>query len=348
MNLSVKYLIPGMELLEDIKDKELLSGEILDDKKISILKESKIEYVTIKTSSEFDTVNNAVRSLIKSIIESDNIDEMHDLALLITDLVDRAEELKFNLNVYLKDDYNHLENTIILSAILAKKYNEVTEHDLQVDLENTIYASILQDIGRRAKKSETLSFLKENYADDLVEFKRLIPDLDLGIFDNYDSKYHPLYSYFFCKYYKTSDDVKMAVLLHHEKESGENSLINTPLQEKESESYARIARILKLTDLFDIIVRNNVLNNPNNPYVNLGRQIDTIVASSFVNARLTNILKTIVPIYQVGMHVLLSDGTIGVVSENDSNEYNNPAVVDLNGKEIDLQEENITIIKQAN
>ena len=296
MNLSVKYLIAGMELAEDIENVNLLSGEILDDKLITTLKESKVDYVKIKTDSEFDTINESIRNLIKSFIEGDNIDEMHDLAIFITELVSKSNELRFNLDIYLKEDYNHLVNTIILSSLLAKKYNEITEKELQVDLENTIYAAILQDIGRRAKKSETLSFLKENYSNDLVEFKRLIPNLDLGIFDNYDSKYHPLYGYFFCKYYKTSDDVKMAVLLHHEKESGGNSLINTPLHEKENEAYARIARILKLTDLFDIIIRNNVINNPTNPYTNLGRQIDTIVASSFVNARLTNILKTIVPI----------------------------------------------------
>ena len=109
----------------------------------------------------------------------------------------------------------------------------------------------------------------------------------------------------------------------------------------------RIAKIIKLADLFDIIVKNNCLENPDNPYINLGKSIDTIVSSSFVNARLANILKTIVPIYQVGMQVLLSDGTVGIIKANDANDYNTPTVVDLNGKEIDLRDENITVLKQS-
>ncbi len=140
----------------------------------------------------------------------------------------------------------------------------------------------------------------------------------------------------------------MAVLLHHEKECGELSLLNTPLDSKENEEYARIARIIKLADLFDIIYRNNVLKKKDNPFDGIGGQLDAIVASNFVNAKLTNILKTIIPIYQVGMKVLLSDGTVDIISKNDSNDYNNPTVVDLNGDYINLREEFLQVIKQVN
>ena len=347
MRILSKYVIAGMELASELKEVNLDSGIIINEDIIKTIKNNNIDYLDIKTNSEFDTINDSIKRLIENILASDNVDEMHDLAIFLTQLVKESSELKFDLSIYLKNNYNHLVNTIILSALLAKKYNEITEKDLQVELENVIYAAIIEDIGRRAKKEETLKFLKDKYSDDLIECNRLIPDRDLKILDNYDSKYHPLYGYFFCKYYKTSESVKMAVLLHHEKENGTNSLFNTPLSTVDNEEYGRIAKIIKLADLFDIIVKNNCLENPDNPYINLGKSIDTIVSSSFVNARLANILKTIVPIYQVGMQVLLSDGTVGIIKANDANDYNTPTVVDLNGKEIDLRDENITVLKQS-
>lgn len=348
MKISSKYLHYGMELNEDIKELNLFNGQVLLNESINILKENNYDYIDIKVSSEFDTINLVIRRLIKNILESDNIDELHDLSLFLKEIVASSKELKFDTGIYLRSDDNHVVNTIIIASLLAKKYNDVTEHDMQVDLESTIYAAILADIGRRAKTPDTLKFLNKEYKSEIKEFKKLVPDLKSSILSEYDSKYHPIYSYFFCKYYKTSDNVKMAVLLHHEKESGTSSLLNTPLDSQESNEYARIARILKLADLFDIIYRNNVLSNQSDPFSNIGRQIDTIVASSFVNARLANILKTIIPIYQIGMRVQLSDGTIGVVSDNDANDYNNPTLVDLNGEVIDLRKENIRIIKQAN
>lgn len=346
MKISNKYLRSGMELQECLENLNLDSGTILTSRIISKIKKTDINYVDIKVSSEFDTFNDSIKELIKSILRSDDVNELHDLALLLTEIVESSGHLKFDTSIYLKNSYCHIANTIIISALLAKKYNEITEQNLKIDIESTIYAAILEDIGRRAKNTNTLKLLKDNYEKDLKEFKKLIPDLNMELLDKYDSKYHPIYSYFFCKYYKTSENVKMAVLLHHEKESGDLSLLNTPLNTKETEEYARIARIIKLADLFDIILRNNVIKNKDNPFVGIGRQIDTMVASSFVNARLANVLKTLIPIYQVGMKVLLSDGTIGVISENDPNDYNNPSLLDLSGNEIDYREESIYVVRK--
>lgn len=348
MKLASKYLNAGMELSEEIPELNLSENLILTDNIVAILKNNNIDYIDIKVSSEFDTFSPSIKNLIKSILKSDDVNELHDLAVFLTEIVSNAKELKFDTSTYLSQDYSHMVNTIIITSLLAKKYNEISESTLQVDIESAIYASILADIGRRAKNKETLHFLKENYNEDLKEFRKLVPNLKLSLFSKYDSKYHPIYSYFFCKYYKTSENVKMAVLLHHEKESGELSLLNTPLESKEDEEYARIARIIKLADLFDIIYRNNALNKTDNPFDGIGRKLDAIVASNFVNAKLTNILKTIIPIYQVGMKVLLSDGTVGIISATDANDYNNPTVVDLNGDFINLREESLQVIKQAN
>lgn len=348
MKIASKYLTAGMELSEDIPELNLKENFILTEDIVAILKKNNIDYIDIKVSSEFDTFSQPIKNLIKNVLNSGDVNELHDLAVFLTEIISNAKELKFDTSIYLSQDYSHIVNTIIITSLLTKKYNEISESTLQVDLESSIYASILEDVGRRAKNKETLKFLKENYSDDLKEFRKLVPNLKLSLFSTYDSKYHPIYSYFFCKYYKTSENVKMAVLLHHEKESGESSLLNTPLDSKENEEYARIARIIKLADLFDIIYRNNVLKKKDNPFEGIGRQLDAIVASNFVNAKLTNILKTIIPIYQVGMKVLLSDGTVGIISKNDSNDYNNPTVVDLNGDYINLREESLQVIKQVN
>ena len=59
-------------------------------------------------------------------------------------------------------------------------------------------------------------------------------------------------------------------------------------------------------DLFDVLLISNVNENPKKPFASLNDQIDKIVNSGFVNEKLTDILKKVIPLYQIGTKVDLS------------------------------------------
>ena len=98
MRILSKYVIAGMELASELKEVNLDSGIIINEDIIKTIKNNNIDYLDIKTNSEFDTINDSIKRLIENILASDNVDEMHDLAIFLTQLVKESSELKFDLS----------------------------------------------------------------------------------------------------------------------------------------------------------------------------------------------------------------------------------------------------------
>lgn len=237
-------------------------------------------------------------------------------------------------------------NTINIAIIVTSKYNELSKKEKKIPIRDIALSSIMQDIGRSAKDEFIFNRLKNKYDHVIEGLIEEYPNITREVFLEYNSKYHPVYSYLTSLNYDINDNIRKSILLHHEKENGDNSLLGVPLStQPEGELYVDMARILKLSDLFDILIAKNIQDNPDNPFKDLGKQIDKMVSSGFVNAKMTNILKNMIPLYQVGTKVLLSDGTIGLVASNDANNYNNPIITDLKGEYIDLDKEELSIIK---
>ena len=84
MRILSKYVIAGMELASELKEVNLDSGIIINEDIIKTIKNNNIDYLDIKTNSEFDTINDSIKRLIENILASDNVDEMHDLAIFLT------------------------------------------------------------------------------------------------------------------------------------------------------------------------------------------------------------------------------------------------------------------------
>ena len=349
MKLNSYNLMEGLCLLEDIEKEQisLKKGKKLTTDDIEKIKMMDIEEVSILVGDNYNTFNQEFDEIIDSTLNSNDFDKYLCLAKLMSNIVTEEEILQYDLSTYFSENYNHLVNTIKISMILAKKFNEVTEKNKQLNLLYVALAAILEDIGRKAKDESVLADLNKRYGSIIDELILKYPILTKYNFLSYNSKYHPIYSYLISLDYEIDEEVRLAILLHHEKEDGDNSLLNSPLSKLEECEYVNIARIIKLADLYDIIISTNVNNNPNNPFEGIGKQIDKMVASDFVNAKLTNILKNVIPIFQVGTKVILSDGTKGIIESNDANEYNNPKVVDLNGNPVDLDKENITVIRHS-
>lgn len=351
MLLATTDLIAGMILYEDlsldIDDFSFPKGHILTSRDIVRIHERGIKEVKIKIGDKYNTFSSSFNNLVRETISSNDFEKISKLSIIYEDIITANDILLYDIGSYLnQENYNHLVNTTNIAVIITKKYNELVNKEDRISIKDIALASLLQDIGRNAKEPFILNRLKNKYEAVINSLCQEYSNIDENIFVIYNSKFHPVYSYLLTLNYDINDDVRKAILLHHEKESGENSLLGKTFKELGDETISiNMARILKLADLYDILLAKNTSEKESCPFKDIGKQIDKMVASGFVNALLTNILKTMIPIYQVGMKVLLSDQTIGQVEANDPNNYGNPIVTDLSDNYIDLEKENLTIIK---
>lgn len=345
-------LTTGMILLDDLSldttgNFSLSSGHRLTKRDIVRIVERGIDTVNIKIDDKYNTFNSSFNNLVLEIINSHDFARMQQLSEIYDEIIKSSDFLQYDIGSYFKsDEYNHLVNTINISVIVASKYNDLTKKEKKIPIQEIAMAAIMQDIGRTAKDEFILNRIKNKYDKVIEDLISEYPNIDNEIFFQYDSKYHPVYSYLISLNYDLNENIRKSILLHHEKESGNNSLLGVPLSTLNDDNlYVDMAKILKLADLFDILIAKDIRDNPQQPFKELSKQIDKMVSSGFVNAKLTNILKNMIPLYQVGTKVLLSDGTIGLVASNDANNYSNPCVTDLKGMGIDLDKEELSIIK---
>ena len=61
MRILSKYVIAGMELASELKEVNLDSGIIINEDIIKTIKNNNIDYLDIKTNSEFDTINDSIK-----------------------------------------------------------------------------------------------------------------------------------------------------------------------------------------------------------------------------------------------------------------------------------------------
>lgn len=343
-------LTAGMTLLEDLSldkngDYLLNSGHVLTKRDIVRISERGIETVNVKINDKYNTFNSSFNTLVLEIITSNDFEKMQKLSEIYEEIVKSTDIFQYDIGSYFKESYNHLVNIINIALIVASKYNDLAKKDKKIPIKDLALAAIMQDIGRSAKDEFILNRLRNKYDNIINSLIDEYPNINNEVFLEYNSKYHPVYSYLISLNYDLNDNIRKSILLHHEKESGNNSLLGTPLNTLPEELYVDMARILKLADLFDILIAKNIQDNKDQPFEYLGKQIDKMVSSGFAEAKMTNILKNMIPLYQVGTKVLLSDGTVGLVESNDANNYNNPNITDLKGEYIDLDKEGLSITK---
>lgn len=345
-------LTSGMILLEDLyldssSDFKLDAGHVLTKRDLVRIEERGIKNVNIKIDDNYNTFNSSFNALVIEVITSNDFERMQKLSEIYEEIIKSTDILQYDLGSYLNlENYNHLVNTINIAVIVTSKFNDLSPKNKKIPIKDIALAAIMQDIGRSAKDDYILSRLKNKYENVIKELVNEYPNINKEIFTTYDSKYHPVYSYLISLNYDINEDIRKSILFHHEKESGENSLLGVTLSTlPDDQIYVDMAKILKLADLYDLLIVKNVQDNQDAPFNDLGKQIDKMVSSGFVNAKITNILKNMIPLYQVGMKVLLSDGTIGLVASNDANNYSNPIITDMKGEYVDLDKEDLSVIK---
>lgn len=349
MNLDVIYLRNNMIISKDIIINEEVvypKETIVNSDVINKLKAHGITSVDVYTGEKYCTFGTTFNRFVDELIKSNQLDKIEYLANLYKQISENTDYLFFDSRKYITSEFNasnHNINIINMAIILGDSFNKINSKNDQIPIDKLALCAILQNIGRTALDENVLNRLKNKYD---VEINKLIeeyPNIPTNILDEYNSKFHPVYSYLLVKDFSLSEDVAKVTLLHHESENAETTLIGQNLIDIEDKTIQNICRILKIVDLYDVLIFKGKENNPDYPFREIGINLNKLVSSGFINAKLTNLLKIALPLYREGMKVLLSDETTGIISLVDNLDITKPKVKDLNGNSIDLDYENIEI-----
>lgn len=346
MNLIfTKDLVPGMCTGEDIISKRgfikiLAQGAILNQSQINRLKAWGLPFIYIDdnttkdvniavnlTKTEFtkgyhETIDKIVHAFkhIKKFKEVPIV-QMQELIdqkiILLVETIGVLEHLH-DIRCYSEYTFNHSLNVAIIAGILGKWCNYQ-----RAELKDLILAGLLHDIG---KLSIPLSILNKPDRLSAEEFVII--------------KSHPQESYQLIKNTQISESVKLGIWQHHECLDGSGyplGLIGTEICSE--------AKIIAISDIYDSITSDRVYRHKMTPFEALDLLADSMFKKLEPNACLT-FIKNMCN-YFTGSNVVLSNGVkakIIAFSAKD-NCFTKPVVYAQDGKFLDLQKEDLCIIK---
>lgn len=346
MKLDIKYLVPGMELVADVYPEHnpnvylLGRGKVLTSKDITSLRQKGITTVDVRIDDYSQTFNDVFQEMVKETIANHKLEAIKDIALKYKEIADMTEDYRIDMKKYLTHDMNpkqHGVNTVNMAIALAGTYNRIVGKSDQIPIERMAEAAMLQDIGRLAKDERVLISLDSRYSNFVKKLRQKYPNIPEDILENYRSEYHALYSYLLVKDSNLESSVTRAILFHHEREKGTKGPIGVELSTLSEDGLStKMSMILKLCDMYDILLYQGKERVPEMPFKEIPQAIDKMVANGFVNPYWANMIKMVVPVYPNGVRVELSDGTIGIVYSQNSNDMLRPVVRDLKHNIIEL------------
>ena len=212
--------------------------------------------------------------------------------------------------------YSHSVNVALYSMLIAK-WLDLPEDTIQ----EVIKAGLLHDIGKAKIPDEILN-----------KNGKLTPE-EFDIM-----KKHPIYGYDLIKDISyISEDVKGAVLSHHERIDG-SGYPNGDLDD----SISLLAKIVSVADVYDAMTQNRVYKNRASPFeafelfLTIGKQI---FDGTVLNAFMKNI-----PAFYIGADVALSNGDVGQIVYIPPQDILNP-IINVGFNYIDLsQESNLKVL----
>jgi HD-GYP domain-containing protein (c-di-GMP phosphodiesterase class II) len=230
-------------------------------------------------------------------------------------------------------DYSKLSKVVdnILDEILSRKVDLINVKDVRMQDEQTFAHSVnvcVTSIALATKLSIPVSKIKSIAMGALLHDigKALLPSSLLNKTktltpqENEEMKKHPLLGYNLIKdNAETTATTKVAVLMHHEHIDGNGYPMNLS-----GDKIHYSARIITVCDEFDSTINDK---NDNNVH-NTTDAVEYLIGASghiFDKSIVDELLK-IVPIYDAGSIVLLSNGILGIVVKNNSVNLTRPVV----------------------
>ncbi|MCL2717886.1 MAG: HD-GYP domain-containing protein [Lachnospiraceae bacterium] len=240
----------------------------------------------------------------------ESIEKIDDLSQTLVDIIYGDENVGISLDeLKCSDEYTfkHSLDVAAISIMIGKMLG-LSEQELK-DLST---AGLLHDLG------------KTRIPSDILNAQRKLTDIEFKMM-----KTHPVYGYQNIMEIKTiPDHVKLGVLQHHEKWSG-----NGYPQKLPGDKICLFARILTVADVYDALVTARPYKAAFSP----SHAVEMMMAmtADFDIHILRVFLRSIV-LYPVGSQVLLSNGEIATVVKNNKENILRPEVVNAEGKKYDL------------
>lgn len=357
MEWETEYLIPGMVLKNDLIQENgqdtaplIPAGKVITVEDIVRLKRHKIDKIEIEEYNE--TFFELFRNFAVSAIKSYNLSSISNIAALYEYIAKKNPDFKFDMTRYLDEDIElsrHDVNVANMAVAMVSKYNKTVAVDDRIPVKEIAEVALLSDIGRRAKTPNILGIMKQKYGHMLDKFQKIYPNIPNDIFDYYHKNFHQFYGYLILKGSTLNNTQLTSLLLHNEKEVGKMGPLGVEMGKQDSKLQSvKMAKILKVCNLYDILLYRAKEENPEQPFGKINEEMDKMVASGITDPYWTKLIKTVVPVYPLGEKVELSDGTIGVVSGYNEYDMSKPHVCDLNGNNVDLYKEQLVIIGLCN
>lgn len=326
---------PGMQLAYNMYDADghtlICSGCFLTEFYLRRLKDYKFEgvYITDELSSDIKiepVISPELRTEAFLSVKQSNVDDCKVVARkIVEEIVDKAQ-----LSLDLKDlrsfdgcTYAHSVNVAILSCVigLGLKLDES-------ELEQLVMAGLLHDLGKLVIPPEILNKPSRLTNE---EFSLM--------------KTHSALSYELIKErLDISEEVKMAVLYHHENVDGSGYPEGIS-----GEDMSIFTKIIHIADVYDALVSKRPYKNPYSPY----EACEYLMGGGGIlfDPKVVESLLMYVPLYPKGTQVKLSDGREGVIVDNAGARNLRPLIRLLDRTTLDLLEPknfNITILHEVN
>lgn len=206
--------------------------------------------------------------------------------------------------------YSHCVNVALYSLLIAK-WLDLPEAQIQ----EVIQAGLLHDLGKVKIPSEILN--KEG---------KLTPE-EFDVI-----KKHCMYGYDLIKdIINISDNVKSAVLLHHERVNGSGYPFGL-----HDNAISLYAKIISVADVYDAMTQNRVYKSKASPF-----DVFEMFLSGWMQRFDSTVLNTFlknIPSYYIGAEVLLSNGEIGQIVYIPPQNIISP-VIDVGTDYIDLSDQ---------
>lgn len=264
-------------------------------------------------------------------------------------IAEKTSDFKFDMTRFLNEDYEFKKNDVniaCMSVALATKYNKMVAAADRIDVQRMASIALLSNVGCRAKIPQVLNKLREDHKSMLSNYIPMYPNLPKDVLDKYYPAFIPFYSYLILKEtFKFSEAELTAVLIKKEKEKDKSGLLGRNLgKDNPNELSVKMGKILRICTHYNNLLYKSKLQNVEQPFGKMNTYLDTMVAHGLSDVYWTKMIKQVVPVYPLGEKVELSDGTIGIVAEQNSLDITNPKVVDLEGNEVPISKSDGLVI----
>ena len=232
--------------------------------------------------------------------------------------------------------FEHSMRVAQFSVALANIYNQnLTSHDGYINLKSIGTAALLHDYGTSFKNADEMKKLSlfqlgNNF---LSNYPTIPSDL---LQQPYNERFRIVYAYSSLKNFLDNSTLTM-ILLSSESENGK---VGLGIKKDKTDAVSMSAKIIFLCNLYDSLLYNTISTNQS--LENVSSTLNQLAENGAINKELTKLFADNIPLYSVGVRVLLSTGEYATVVErfkgNDSyrpvvktlvNPPMQPSIIDL-------------------